>query len=66
MSADIANFLMSSQRDNTRMAVAMAMIKQKQTQDQSLLNILGEGLLTGEALQAAAPPGQGQIVDKTA
>ena len=63
--ADIAAFLVAAQRQNTRMDVTMAVIKQQQSQDQALLDILGEGLMNGEALQAAAPEGMGLAVDVT-
>jgi hypothetical protein len=63
--AGIAAFLVAAQQQNTRMAVATAMVKQQQSQDQALLGILGEGLANGQALQAAAPDGMGLSVDMT-
>lgn len=62
--AGIAAFLVAAQSQQTRMDVTMAAIKQQQSQDQALLSILGEGLLTGET-QAPPPEGMGQAVDIT-
>ncbi len=63
--AGIASFLVASQAQNTRLAVATAAIKQDQKQTDALLGILGEGLQRGADLQAAAPAGMGQQLDMT-
>lgn len=63
--AGIAAFLVGSQQQNTRMAVATAMVKQQQKQDDALLGILEAGLANGQSLQAAAPAGMGRTLDVT-
>jgi mannose-1-phosphate guanylyltransferase len=63
--AGIAAFLVGAQQQNTRMAVATAMVKQQQKQDDALLGLLDSGLANGQALQAAAPEGMGQNLDVT-
>ena len=63
--AGIASFLVGAQQQNTQMAVATAMVKQQQKQDDALLGILDKALANGQALQAAAPPGMGQALDVT-
>lgn len=63
--AGIAAFLVSAQRQDTRLAVTTAMIRQQKSQDDSLLKLLGDGLDAGQALQAAAPDGMGASLDVT-
>ncbi|BBE73101.1 hypothetical protein [Oharaeibacter diazotrophicus] len=63
--AGIAAYLVGAQQQNTRMQVATAVIKQQQSQDQALLNILDGALASGAAAQAAPPPGTGLSVDIT-
>ena len=64
--AGIAAFLVAAQRQDTRMAVATAVIKQQQAQEQTVLGMLADGLQAGAELQAAPPPGMGLSVDVTA
>lgn len=63
--AALASFLVASKRQDTRMAVTMAVIRQQQTMDQNLLGMLADGLQTGGAGQDAPPPGMGVSVDVT-
>lgn len=63
--AGIAAFLLAARQQDTRMAVATAMVKQKLDAQGEVLKMLDGGLANAADLRAAAPPGMGAVVDVT-
>lgn len=63
--ATIAATLISAKSQATGSAIATTMLKQQSQQDAALANMLGAALENGQAMQAAAAPGTGGLLDVT-
>ena len=64
--ASIALSAVSNQQVQTQQALQAVFAKQAVQQDQALVALIQQSADNLEAVQAAPPPGLGQVVDKTA